>query len=199
MNRYPLIGVSILAVVLLILCSLTNVVGYQSIQSSGANDSPLFSVRTKRAINQENKGTITSDYLGKGTRTLLQFSPRDDRIDSLKKAIKYISKMDDKTFAQFTELCIQKAKQDKTISDTNPNEILQALHQFRTKPETIINSFISGNNPITPSRVATYANNWFCNLIFILFLISLWLQTLLRVIVSIALGGNTCYVPPCGP
>jgi hypothetical protein len=34
MNKYPLIGVSILAVVLLVLGSLSNVVGYQTVQSS---------------------------------------------------------------------------------------------------------------------------------------------------------------------
>jgi hypothetical protein len=34
MQKYPLIGVSIIAVVLLVLGSLTNVVGYQSVQSS---------------------------------------------------------------------------------------------------------------------------------------------------------------------
>jgi hypothetical protein len=34
MNKYPLIGVSIIAVVLLVLGSLTNVIGYQTVQSS---------------------------------------------------------------------------------------------------------------------------------------------------------------------
>jgi len=34
MDKYPLIGVSICAVVLLVLASLTNVVGYQAVQSS---------------------------------------------------------------------------------------------------------------------------------------------------------------------
>jgi hypothetical protein len=34
MNKYPLIGISIVAVVLLVLCSLTNVIGYQTMQSS---------------------------------------------------------------------------------------------------------------------------------------------------------------------
>jgi hypothetical protein len=37
MNKYPLIGVSICAVVLLVLTSLTNVVGYQTVQSSNQN------------------------------------------------------------------------------------------------------------------------------------------------------------------
>ncbi len=48
MNKYPLIGVSILAVVLLVLGSLSNVVGYQSIQSSGVNDSPLFVISSNK-------------------------------------------------------------------------------------------------------------------------------------------------------
>jgi hypothetical protein len=34
MRKYPLIGGSIIAVVLLVLCSLTNVIGYQTVQSS---------------------------------------------------------------------------------------------------------------------------------------------------------------------
>jgi len=37
MNKNPLIGVSIIAVVLLILATLTNVVGYQTVQSSNQN------------------------------------------------------------------------------------------------------------------------------------------------------------------
>jgi hypothetical protein len=37
MNKYPLIGISIIAVVFLILTSLTNVVGYQAVQTSNQN------------------------------------------------------------------------------------------------------------------------------------------------------------------
>ncbi|MCJ7698445.1 MAG: hypothetical protein MUO73_08980 [Thermoplasmata archaeon] len=66
MNKYPLIGISIIAVVLLVLGSLTNVVGYQSVKSTVLSDSPLFSVRTKRAINQVGGDTLTFNYLGKG-------------------------------------------------------------------------------------------------------------------------------------
>ena len=54
--------------------------------------------------------------------------------------------MDNKTFAQFTELCIQRAQQDKTLSDTNPNEIAQIFRQLRTKPETITYSFTNRDN-----------------------------------------------------
>jgi len=48
MNKYPLIGVSICAVVLLVLGSLTNVVGYQSVQSS--NQSTINNAVNQREL-----------------------------------------------------------------------------------------------------------------------------------------------------
>jgi len=145
MQKYPLIGVSIIAVVLLVLGSLTNVVGYRSVQSSSVSESPLFSLRKQRATNQQ-QNSITFHYLGERKGTLLPFPTRDSRIELLKKSIEIISKMDNKTFERFIELSIQRTRQNNTFSDTNPNEISQMLHQLRTKPETIINSFISRNN-----------------------------------------------------
>ena len=71
MDKKPLIGVSICAVVLLVLGSLSNVVGYQSVKST-VNDSPLFQTRTQRATNQQ-QNIITSQYLGKGKGNLLHF------------------------------------------------------------------------------------------------------------------------------
>ena len=135
MERYPLIGVSICAVVLLVLGSLTNVVGYQTVQSTAMNDSPLFKTQTQKATNQQ-QNIIISPYLGKGKGNILQFPTIDNKNESLKKVIKFISKMDDKTFARFTALCIQRTRQDNTLSDTNPNEITQMLQLLRTKPVT---------------------------------------------------------------
>jgi len=65
MDKKPLIGVCILAVVLLVLGSLSNVVGYQSIKSTTAFDSPLFKIKMQRAIHQQ-QTLITFQYLGKG-------------------------------------------------------------------------------------------------------------------------------------
>jgi len=178
MDKYPLIGVSIFAVVLLVLGSLTNVVGYQSVKSTAVNDSPLFKTRTHKAINQQ-QNIITSQYLGMGKGTLLQFPTRDNKTESLKKVIEFISNMDDKTFSQFTELCIQRVRQDSSLRNINHNEIVQALYLLKTKPETIINSFINRNNQnITSSEYYTIynlfpgctINNWFpgCIPLFIL-------------------------------
>jgi hypothetical protein len=134
MDKNPLIGVSICAVVLLVLGSLTNVVGYQSVRSTTVNDSPLFSMRTQKATNQQ-QNIITSKYLGMGKENLLQFPNRDNKIESLKRVIVLISKMDDKTFAQFMELLIQRIKKEETFSNTKLNEITQVIHQIRLKPE----------------------------------------------------------------
>ena len=152
MNKYPLIGVSICAVVLLILGSLTNVVGYQSMKSSAMSESPLFSMRTQRATDQQ-RNILTSQYLGKGKENLLQFPTRDNKTELLIKAIDFINKMDEKTFARFMELCIQKVRQDNTLRDISHYEIIQALLLLKTNPKAILNSFTNRNNhPITSSE-----------------------------------------------
>ena len=156
MDKKPLIGVSILAVVLLVLGSLSNVVGYQSVKST-INDSPLFATRTQRAINQQ-QNVITSQYLGMGKETLLQFSTRDNRNEQLKKAIDIISKMDDTTFERFTELCIQRAKQHESLKELTPSSIVKALHTLKTKSVKIINSFMNGSN----QKITTYGMITFC-------------------------------------
>jgi hypothetical protein len=155
MNKYPLIGVSIIAVVLLVLGSLTNVVGYQTVNSTVVNDSPLFRTRTQKAINQP-QNILTSQYLGKGNGNLLYFPMRDNRTESLKRVIEIISEMDDKTFEKFTNLCIQRTMQDGTFKE-NPNEIVQMLRQIRMQPELIITMVISrGNEKLDPTNFNCY-------------------------------------------
>jgi len=156
----PLIVVSICAVVLLVLGSLSNVVGYQSVKSTTVSDSPLFQTRTQRATNQQ-KNIITSQYLGMGKGNLWQFPMRDNRTEHIKKAIDIISKMDNKTFERFTEFCIQGIRQDKSLRDANLNDIVKALYVLKTKPETIINSFINKNNRDITSSGLNTIGNWF--------------------------------------
>jgi hypothetical protein len=136
MNNYPLIGVSICAVVLLILGSLSNVVGYQTIQSSGVNDSPLFSARTQRATNQQ-QNSITSQYLGKGQYTI-PFPLRDNRTELIQKIIDRISTMDDETFNRFVDSFMRYIHQNNALNSVNAMEIIQELHQIRETPKDII-------------------------------------------------------------
>lgn len=144
MKKQLIIAVCICAVVLLVMGSLSNVVGYQSLKST-VNDSPLFQTRTQRATNQQ-QNSITSQYLGLGKQNLLQFPFKDNRTEQLKKVIDIIGKMDDKTFAQFTELCIKKARKDNTLHGVSEYQIIQVLLLLKTKPDAIMNSVTKREN-----------------------------------------------------
>jgi len=132
MNKYPLIVVSIIVIVLLILGSLTNVVGYQSVKSTSLSDSPLFSVRTKRAINQDCKDVLTSDYLGKGIIIGLQFPTRENRTIILQKIINIIRNMDDKEFSRFLNLIISHSYEDEYDKNIDSITVLSILKQIRS-------------------------------------------------------------------
>jgi len=154
MKKLTLIGVNLCTVVLLILGSLSNVVGYQSVKST-INDSPLFVTRTQRATNQQ-QNIMTSQYLGMGEENFLQFPIRDNRTGQLKKAIGIISKMDDTTFARFTEMCVQKARQNDALRDVSHYQIVQALLLLKTNPDAIINSYIIRDEQVLPKTALTY-------------------------------------------
>jgi hypothetical protein len=184
-DKKPLIMVSLCAVVLLVLASLGNVVGYQSVKST-VNDSPLFETRTQRATNQQ-QNTLTSQYIGMGRGTFLQFSIRDSQIEQLKKAIEIVSKMDDTTFARLTDLCIQRVRQDDSLKDTNPNEIKQMLQTLRTKPEIILNSFSNRNEPGTISFITVCP--WFPGCILLNYIVAFVIMSLFlgEVIITVIL------------
>jgi hypothetical protein len=129
MNKYPLIGFSILAVVLLVLGSLSNVVGYQSIQSSGVNDSPLFSVRTQRATNQQ-QNIIMSQYLGKGQYSI-SFPVRDNRTLLIRKVVDKIREMDNESFDRLIYNIISQINHIRTFKDIDSREVIKELRLLR--------------------------------------------------------------------
>ena len=103
MNKKILIG-SIIAVAILVLVSFTGVVGYQTTKSStNAKASPLFAVRSSRAIDEENKDFVC-DYVGKGEESVLSIPERDTQQYMLGKLINKVRKMDDKSYDRFVEL-----------------------------------------------------------------------------------------------
>ncbi|UCF13043.1 MAG: hypothetical protein JSW06_01990 [Thermoplasmatales archaeon] len=130
MNEKILIG-SIIAVVILILVSFTGVVGYQTTKSSTiAKASPLFTVRSKRAIGEESKD-ITCDYIGKGEETSIHLSSRIKRAEQVQKVIDIISKMDDKAFRHLVAQIILNMKYQEQITGKEISDVLQALHHIR--------------------------------------------------------------------
>ena len=155
MDKKSLFGVIICAVVLFVLGSFSNVVGYQSVKST-VNDSPLFQIRIQKATNHQ-WNSITSQYIGMSRGDPLHFPIRDNTTEQMKKAIDIISKMDDKTFEKFTELCIQRIRQNGTFKDMNPNEIVQMLRKIRMQPELISTMVISRcNEKLDPTNFNCY-------------------------------------------
>ena len=83
--------VSILAAILIILASLTPVVGTTIVKSDVEKRSivsPLFTIRTQRHVRNEGTKRITSDYLGKGKTLNLLFPMKDPVHDWINKALK---------------------------------------------------------------------------------------------------------------
>ena len=137
MNKKILIG-SIIAVAILVLVSFTGVVGYQTTKSSTiAKASPLFTVRSSRAINEESED-FTCDYFGKGEEITISLPTYNSRNKQLQKGIDVISKMDDIIFKGFLNLVIKQIQKDNAQEDVNINEILYTFYQIRNNPDRII-------------------------------------------------------------
>jgi len=148
MNKKILIG-SLVAVVILILVSFTGVVGYQTTKSSNiAKASPLFTVRTSRAIDEESKG-LSCDYVGKGEDITISLPTYNNRNTQLQKVIDVISKMDDTIFKGFLNLIINQIQKDDEQEDVNINEIINTVYQVRNHPDRIIFDYTAQNSPVT--------------------------------------------------
>ncbi|UCF11650.1 MAG: hypothetical protein JSW06_06265 [Thermoplasmatales archaeon] len=78
MNNKILLG-SIVSVTILILVSFTSVIGYRSI-SFDVKVSPLFNIRSSKAIGKESKD-IACDYVGKGEDIDINLSSRVRRAE----------------------------------------------------------------------------------------------------------------------
>ena len=153
MDKKPLIVVSILAVVLLVLGLLSNVVGYQSVNSSVVNDSPLFIARTQRAIN-ERQNIITSQFLSKG-KDSISFPLLDNKTSMNQKFINQIRTVDDNAFSKFVKNTIRLLIQQGTVKYCDIKDIENGFYQLRENSEVYDDSINLNNGNytwrITPS------------------------------------------------
>ncbi len=131
MNKKILIG-SIIAVAILIGVSFTSVVGYRS----GASDvkaSPLFNIRSSRAIDEEN-AVLSYEYMGKGEESILSIPKRDNRIELIQKVIDVIRQMDNATFNRYIVSLVPHMKKNGHSNISN-EEIVNIIIELRTKQE----------------------------------------------------------------
>ena len=172
MNKKILIG-SIIAVVILVLVSFTGVVGYQTTKSSTiARASPLFSVRSSRAIDEESK-EFTYDYVGKGEEINLKIPKRYDRIGIVQNFINRLSKMDDKTLDILIDRIINRLYHNEDFRNLNVNLIVNILKRLINNPEDVKN-YENNNLDIKTMPEGGYLTTgdfWYpgCSIIFLLF------------------------------
>lgn len=145
-------------VTILILISFTNVVGLQSIKSTSVDDTPLFSIRTQKAINQSSKTNLISDYLGKGFNEL-SFPIRDNRTALLQKVIEIIQRLDDKEFNKFQSLILSQVYKNKNIKNTNNVNLLNIPKQIVFQKNSDFNQYdkyVNFTHPPTSYLCPTY-------------------------------------------
>ena len=178
MRKDILIG-SIIAVVILVLVSFTGVVGYQTTKSSTfTKASPLFSVRSNRALDKQSKD-FACNYVGKGKSTPITIPKRDGRTASFHKAqrlIDIISKMDDKAFDRLVSSVIKHIHQDNTFKDVNINEVKTTLHHLKNNPKRIDVDYGKNNLKYTWLRDFWATLCWFpfCAIGYVIFYILLF-------------------------
>jgi hypothetical protein len=146
MNKKLLIS-SIITVCILVGVSFTSVVGYRSI-ASDMKASPLFNIRSSRAIDDENKD-LSCEYFGKGDGINLLIPDRDSKTALIEKFIDRISEMDDETFERFITSIIYHLQEDNILNGLKLEKIRNTLHQLRNsnKPIQIFDIFIEGKYP----------------------------------------------------
>ncbi len=144
MKKKILLG-SIFSVVILILVSYTSVIGYQSNPNTNIKESPLFNIRTSRAIEEED-GEFSCGYIGKSKEIKIPLSKLDQRMKIIFKFIDSISKMDENTFNKFIDYGINYITNDKKIKNKHIAEILFSFRCIRNNPEDIKMDIINEND-----------------------------------------------------
>jgi hypothetical protein len=192
MDKKPLGVISICVVMLFILGSLSNVMGTQSIKST-VNNSPLFIVRTNRATSDENYKVITSDYLGKGIKTL-SFPLQETSTGMIQKFIDNIRTMDDDTFNRFIDYVIFRINYNNNLKNVEVNDFIKGLRQIRKNIQNIVIDKDLKDNMITYSNYqATIC--WLPGCIFTYFFAAIII--IIEMIYIFYINGPSMVAPPC--
>ncbi len=200
-KKWLAVGISITAVVLLVLGSLSNVVGYQSVKSTTVNDSPLFQTRTQRATNQQ-QNILTSRYLGmengNGLKIFIPSRNNNERI-LLQKALNKLQGMDDATFTKFVEQAFLRVSTHDDYKDVNVPQLIIALHQIKENPTTFEQYLVHDNND-SPANWGITLNRWFPGCLVIVFILDVLLISTVFIWMIFSSRLNTClYYYTCNP
>jgi hypothetical protein len=165
--------------------------------------SPLFSVRTKRAINEE-QNYETCSYLGKGKEITLSIPKRDNRRALFQDMIAKIGQMDDQVFNRLVSNVITRLNQDDEFNDIDNQRIIFLLRLLRNNPDKIENMIIGKNDYFKAlyTSECTLNGKWFpgCLVVEIIRLILglvIIIYVVLTMIYDCGWGPETSYYSNC--
>jgi hypothetical protein len=150
MKKKILLG-SIFAVVILIFLSFNNVVGYRNSNINLVHSSPLFDIRTNRAIEQD-INPYFNDYIGKGEENKIYFPVRDNEKELLYKYIEVISQMDKKAFNNLKTTVISQVYKDEELRELGILNVLLAINLMRMYPDEI-KGYIQSEGEVRPQFI----------------------------------------------
>jgi hypothetical protein len=157
MEKKPLIGVSLCAVVLLVLASLSTVMGHQSVKST-MNDSPLFTSRTQRAIRQP-LSVLSPQYLGKTRKIPFSIPFKDSGTETITLIVACIKRMDDASLRRLAFLITSTHPRPSDIQGFNQpvetEEIFEGLQEIRDNPDIALHSLEKSKNPQLMSNICS--------------------------------------------
>jgi hypothetical protein len=191
MDKKLLICGSAIAVVVLVTASLSPAIGYNTVKSS-VKDSPLFNVRTKRAID-EDENAIVRDYVGKNKGNTIPVPTLNGRNTLFQKFIDSISMIDNKGFNRFVGLVINHVHHNDKIENEDVDEIIASLHMLRGNPEEGKKLVTDGGNKLL-SVLCTNGEGWEpgCFIIFIIDWLFFLTLTFFYFIVTLFFGDTFC-------
>jgi hypothetical protein len=190
MEQKLLLCGSIIAVVVLVLAGLSPVVSFTTANSSAVS-SPLFQVRTQRAVEQDSSG-LNCAYIGQGDTFLLP--RRDSNIKKLQLVVERIQGMDDDTFNWFVEQVAYRYQIHRNEMKTSFNEMITVLYQIRDNPEVLYEFekdwYLSINGP---PRLCQFISN-------IVFILVSWIGFFMAFLFyTILIGHGNCESAFCVP
>ncbi len=191
MNKKILFG-SIVAVSVLIGVSFTSVVGYRS-AASDVKASPLFNIRSSRAIDEDSVD-LSCNYIGEEEENTLLIPKRENKA-LIQSYINRISKMDEDKFNRFIRIVINHLQNEKKLSKHNVDEIIGIFYLLRNDKNRQLNIDIFETNVVHSKIVGEPTiDPWFP---FCFLILTLWSILFLIIFIIYKWKYQTAHISYC--
>ncbi len=173
MNNKILIG-SIIAVTILIGVSFTSVVGYRSV-ASDVKASPLFNIRTSKAIDEERE-ELWCEYVGKGIENNIFIPKRIDGITPFMKFIYSLIKINEKVHNPDINNILQQYIHNNIIEIEQISELEDKINQLHEDSDIldVLYNPLASTMPPTGVACCVTSGSIICKILAIILYILFW-------------------------